>query len=282
MAIPAFTRSAELRISKAVNWVERQTTDDGTPPVKNTPVNPPAICGYLLQNIYGNGYGLMQLIYRSPVVNTTKLDLIGTNFVFGSTFKLQLWGQLVSNDPNVSNPMQMLYQTGAISVNCTATQMQVGLTLAAQSAALPVGNNDIFVSLGNPTSSPELVLWTNPKLQPEIVQPTQTVPIPASYVGSWCIAVTGPLTGQYNNLGYRVFEDTQAYLKGLSFITSQMSKDFPGTVNRIVTDFHNRPADYPWRAGSICCAILMPNIGGYGIISSDYREQTISLPTSSS
>lgn len=282
MSIPAFTKSAEQRISKAVHWVERQATDDSTPPVPNTPVNPPAICGYLLQNIYGNGYGLMQLIYRSPIFNTTKLDLIGTNFVFGSAFKLQLWGQLVGGDPLSPNPMVMLYQSVPISVACTADQMQVGLTLGAQSAGLPVGNKDIYVSLGNPTSSPDLVLWTNPSLQPEIIPPTQANPVPASFVGSWCITFTGPLTGQYDNLSFRVFEDTQAFLKGLSFVTSQVTQDLPGAVNRIVTDFHNRPPDYPWRAGSICCALLMPNIGGYGIISSDYREQTISIPTSSS
>lgn len=268
-----------------MDWAERQMGGGSFEEPAPSQRSPQPIRGFLLQNIYGNGTGAMALAYRSTIANATRISVLGTNYTAGSSFKLQLVGTLAG----VSNAQPQVIATSiAIPVNTDAPTLQGILLRATQGANLPVATQDLQVGLGNPLSSAFLVLSADPASQPEIVLPTTNSqptnnpgPDPQTYIGVWVITITGALAQQYVNLNYQILQDTNAFMRGLSFVVAQETIDLPGTTVQVVTDILNRPPDYPWRAGSLCVAI--PFLGlGYGIVASDFREQIVSIPTSSS
>ena len=276
MGLPFYDYESRRRIEAGIVWTETQrglTSAEPLPAHPDQQVLRP-IRGYLLQNVYGNGTGAMQLAYRSQSKYASLLAIIGTNFVANSQFKLLVSGTSTSGSPSGGE----LFTTQAIDVESTADELKTKLLLAAQAASLPVNGNDISVSLGNPMSSANLII------PPEGPPPEITVSPPddpKSYVGVWLINFTGALARQYSEITVEVVQDTSAFMRGLSTVISRPVVDLPGTVIKPVFDVMNRPIDYPWMAGSLCGAINYPDLG-YGIIWSDFRNQTIELPTASS
>ena len=355
MTFPLLPQHELHRLGKVANWAERQmglSVNSQVPHPDQRQEGP--IRGYLLQNVYGNGSGLMQLVYRSTTPNATKISIVGTNYVAGSQFKLQLWG--TSTDPveagSPPNVPVLLMQTEPINLNSDASALEVILQACAEDSDLSVESGDISVMLGNPVSNVDLILATDPNTQPEIVLPqavadaedavtgdtdseatieeelvadeaaaavddTEEDPnpddssepddsstavdqteagdeqeleddeaalkslTPQSYVGCWIINVTGVLAKEYTDLNFKVFQDSEAYLRGLTALVTQPTIDLPGSTFQTVFDIGNRPVDYPWVAGSLCAAVYFMGLG-YGLIYSDFRSQSISIPTSSS
>lgn len=278
MAIPVYDLRSRQRINDGIIWTENQRgLVHGEPhPAHHNQQVAPQIRGYLLQNVYGNGSGAMQLAYRSASKFASSLSIIGTNYVESSQFKLKLSGVPVSG---TSPAFVELFTTQAIDVDSTSEELKTKLLLAAQSMSLPVQRNDITVSLGNPMSSTDFVIPIDQDLAPEIV--LSDIEDPKAYIGVWLIEFSGVLTQQYSILTIEVVQDTTAFMRGLSAIVSRPVVDLPGETISIVFDVMNRPIDYPWMAGSLCGAVNYADLG-YGIIWSDFRNQTISLPTASS
>ena len=267
--IPSYSQEDRKRIGSVVRWAERQQGSFHSPmPSLPNQQSGLAIRGYLLQNIYGNGSGIMALAYRSESSSSFQVSIVGTNYVPESKFKLAVSGTLAS-DP-LSQPAD-LFTTQPILAASSSGVMQQALLLAAQGQNLPVTSSDISIQLGNPLSVPELI-FLDP-LQPDVVLPD------LSYVGSWIITFGGALTRIYDTLYLSVLQDTAAYMHGLSGVVSRQVVDIPGTTRLPVFDVQNRPVDYPWVAGSLCGAVWYPDLG-YGITWSDFREQSISIPSS--
>ena len=270
MSFKLLTESDLHRLSIEMRWAEQQM---GLSTAENGPNSLPGrmqpnVRGYILQNIHSGGKGAMWLAKRIPLITATQISIVGTNYVANSSFKLALYGTPLT--PNAA-PL-LLCTSQPISVQTDATEMKTALTLAAQGASLPVGRNDITVSLGNPTISDDLVIPT--PADPAI---DGNASPPESYVGSWIIEVSGALAKTYSTLSYRVVQDTTAFMRGLSALVSQPVVDLPSDTSVIVHDVSMRPTDYPWVAGSLCIAIPFLSVG-YGIISSNFRNQDISIP----
>lgn len=416
MPFDILPKSEIARVGRSVRWTENQQSGSGPGP-RPDQRQAMSIRGYLLQNIFGNGSGLMLPVARIPLANATEIRIVGTNYVADSQFYLQLWGtplqtttQAAMNPPVVPVP-QMIFQTKALAVDSTALVVQASILLAAQTAGqtqnFPVKPSDFTVTLGNPVSFPNFVLLSDPTLQPELVPATQQdttaaeaavatdqtavtaaqttvdnaqanlnsanatvatdltavataqaavtaaqtavddaapdeleaaeedleeaqsilsqaqgtliidqaaataaqialtqaqtilaaaqaqllsdqavlaalqAQLTSSYAGIWIIQMSGVLAKQYSSLNFQVFQDANVYLRGLSTMVTQPTKDLVGDKPQIVSDIHNRPIDYPWAVGSMVACMFFLDIG-YGIVSSDFRSQTISLPTSAS
>lgn len=258
------------RLDKVVPWAESQMGQANREPLP-APNNNKALypcIGFLQQSIYGGGYGSMLLAYRTEILNTTQIDIVGTNYVESSSFKLRLSGKRLDQ---VDPPPQVLFTTSPILVNSTAADIRTALAIAAGSVSLPIKRTDFVVDLGNPMSVPEAA----PPYLPEIDDSAEP---PDAYVGSWIIRLEGALLRLYSELTFTVVTDNQAFMRGLSTIVYRPTVMVPGSTTRLVFDPVNRPLDYPWRIGSLCVAL--PFVGmGYGIVMSDFRDQTISLPT---
>lgn len=262
------------RIGRVVKHVENQL-HYGSPDLPPIPLNRdvPPVRGFLLQNIYGGGSGICRLAYQAASPNTTQVSIIGVNYAVGSQFKLALFGTpLVGSNPQ---PTQ-LFLTNPISVTTSAAALSNLLLLTAISSSLAVSSQDFGVELGNPVSDANLVLNALQK-QPEV---NFLVSPPESFVGSWIITVTGALATQYNQLNFQVVQDTQALMTGLSAIVAQPIVTLASEEVETVWDLYERPIDYPWVAGSLVVAISFPGLG-YGIIGSNFRNQSISLPPAS-
>lgn len=276
MAIPIYDSESRNRINAGIIWTEAQrglVHGEPTPEHPNQQLAPP-IRGYLMQNVYGNGSGAMQLAYRSESPYASSLSIVGRNYVESSQFKLKLSGVPVSGTTPV---LTELFITQPINVDSTADDLKTKLLLAAGTASLPVRRTDISVSLGNPMSSTEFVLPLDPNSTPEIV--LSDTEDPKAYVGVWLIDFAGALTQQYSSLKIDVVQDTTAFMRGLSAIVSKQIVDLPGETIQIVFDVMNRPIDYPWVAGSLCGAISYRDLG-YGIMWSDFRNQEVNIPLS--
>lgn len=231
----------------------------------------PNIRGFLLQNVYSGGNGVMMLAKRLLVPNATQVTIIGTNYVPNSTFKLVLKG----TPKNTQNPASTeIFTTDPISVVTSAKDLGLALYSKAQSTNLPVGPNDFLVALGNPVPSAHLIQLPDPKTQPEV---DFTKSPPESYVGSWVIYVTGVLANQYSNLYFETKQDSTAFMRGMSAIVARPMVDVPSNTPQIVWDVNNRPKDYPWTAGSLCVASHFLGIG-YGLMNTDFRNLAISIP----
>lgn len=277
MSFPLVPRSELVRMGKALTWVEQQMGAHREPiPQKPNQLSNLAIRGYLLQNIYGGGSGVMALAYRTESRNATQISIVGTNYVANSSFRLQLSGTPSATDSNPSPESSTLFLTAPIPVNASAGDVGNALLVAAQAARKPVLAQDIVVSLGNPASIPDAVV-DYPK-QPDIVVTANDI---QSYIGSWVVTINGTLLTMYDTLTFDIIQDSSAYMRGLSGLVQRKVVDLPGETRQIVFDVQNRPVDYPWVAGSLCGAIWYADLG-YGIQWSDFREQTLSIPTSSS
>lgn len=269
------TESDLRRLAKVMAWAERQMGLDSAegPPEALPGRTLPNIRGFLLQNVYSGGSGVMMLAKRLAVPNATQINIVGTNYVPQSSFKLTLMG----TPKNVRNPApQQVFTTLPISVVTKAADMSALLLLAAQTANLPVNASDFNVALGNPVPSADLVQLPDPKNQPEVDLTTSP---PESYVGSWVIYLTGILTNLYTNLNFVILQDNTAFMRGLSAIVAKPMVDVPSNTPQIVWDVNNRPMDYPWTAGSLCVASHFVGIG-YGLMNTDFRNQAISIPSS--
>lgn len=270
MSFKLLTNSQQDRLARVMAWAELQMNGLGEDQASLNQRNLNPIRGFLLQNIYGGGAGVMRLAYRTQQLNATQVDIVGVNFVANSKFKLKIIGTPKSG----ANPTSgILCTTAPIKVDSTASDIASALLLAAQGQNLAVTRNDFQVALGNPASEPDLIQLENEQAELDF-----TVSPPETYTGSWIISITGTLTKLYKELKIEPLEDTNAFMLGQSIITSRPIIDVPGTTNKVVFDLFNRPKEYPWKVGTLCVAIPFMDLG-YGIIGSDFRDQTISIPT---
>ena len=271
--VEMLTKSQLARLGRVISWAEKQMGLDSSEsaPESLPGRHLPNIRGFLLQNVYSGGSGVMLLAQRLVVPNATQIAIVGQNYVPNSSFKLTLTG--IPKTIQGSGPVE-LFTTDPVNVVTTASALAYQLLRSAQAVNLPVNSSDFNVSLGNPTPSANLVIGGK---QPEVV--TTTTP-PQSYVGAWVIYLTGVLTNQYTNLTFVAKQDNTAFMRGLSAIISRPLVDVPSNTPQVVWDVNNRPQDYPWTAGSLCVAC--PFIGiGYGLMNTDFRNQSISIPAPS-
>lgn len=267
------TDSQLLRLGKVLDWAEIQmglASSERSPEALPGRMLPP-VRGFLLQNVYSGGSGVLMLAKRLLVPNATQVNIIGKNYVPQSSFKLTLLGT-PKNNPNPSQ--RQIFTTGPISVVSRAEELSHILLVAGQAANLPVNTSDFNVVLGNPVPSADLVRLPDPTKQPEV---DLTKSPPESYVGSWVIYLTGVLTNQYNDLVFAVKQDNTAFMRGMSAITARPTVDIPSNTPQVVWDVNGRPVDYPWTAGSLCVAIHFVGLG-YGIINTDFRNLSITIP----
>ena len=267
------THSQLMRLGRVMDWAEGQMglSSAERPPESLPGRTQPNIRGFLLQNVYSGGSGVMLLAKRLAVPNATQVCIVGVNYVPQSSFKLTLKG-IPKTQP--SSPVLELFTTGPISVVSKAADLSYQLLVAAQAANLPVSPSDFNVSLGNPVPSAALVRLPDPTKQPEV---DMTKSPPESYVGAWIIYLTGILTNQYTELSFIVKQDSTAFMRGMSAITSKPMVDIPSGTPQIVHDVNNRPQDYPWTAGSLCVACHFIGIG-YGLMNTDFRNLAIAIP----
>ena len=231
----------------------------------------PNIRGFLIQNVYSGGSGVMLLAKRLVVPNATQVTIVGKNYVPQSSFKLTLQGYPKNQTPP---PLINIFTTAPISVVSSSDDMSLALFKAAQAANLPVGPSDFNVALGNPVPSADLIRLSDPKMQPEV---DLTKSPPVSYVGSWVLYVTGTLANQYTGLQFIILQDSTAFMRGMSAIIAKPTVDVPSNTVQIVHDVNNRPPDYPWTTGSLCVASHFIGIG-YGLMNTDFRNLAISIP----
>lgn len=271
--IEMLTKSDQRRLGRVMAWVETQM---GLASAEQAPESLPGrtlpnIRGFLLQNVYSGGSGVMMLAKRIPVPNATQVTIIGRNYVDLSSFKLTLMGTPKNRTGALAKE---LFTTAPISVVCKADALSYALLVAAQGQNLPVNASDFNVALGNPVPSADLVILPDPKAQPEV---DVTKSPPESYVGSWVIYLTGVLTNQYSDLKFVIKQDSTAFMRGLSAITAKPMVDIPSNTPQVVWDVNNRPQDYPWTAGSLCVASHFIGIG-YGLMNTDFRNLSITIP----
>jgi hypothetical protein len=275
MTFRLMTDSQIAELDRVMAWAKVQMgmRTSERPPEAQPHRTLPNIRGYLLQNVYSGGCGVMRLAQRLVVPNATQVTIVGVNYVPQSAFKLTLQG-IPKSQQNAT--AQSIFTTDAISVTSSAADMQSAIYNKAIASNLPVSPTDFIVTLGNPVPSPALIQLSAPAVQPEV---DFTKSPPESYVGSWVINITGVLVNQFYSLGFVILQDNTAFMRGMSAVVAKPVVDVPSNTEQIVWDVNNRPPDYPWTAGSLCVASHFLGIG-YGLMNTDFRNQSISIPAS--
>lgn len=273
------------RIGKVVIWGEKEMVEGSgqVPPPNQNRLSP--FRGYLLQNVYSNNSGLILPVSRVDNSNAAIVRIVGTNYVVNSQFTIQLWATANATAAQPNPVSKQLLETAPINANSDAPTVQQALLLAAQLAGLTVSQNDFSVYIGNPYSSNHFTYLVPGTLQPEIVLPstvatptTNTTQVPQSFVGAWVINVAGSgILGNYSSIIWKIGQTGIVNMKGASTVVIQPTNDIPGEVYQTAFDVMNRPSDYPWVAGSLVVCLPFPDLG-WGIITSDFRNQLISLP----
>ncbi len=240
------TASALDKVAETVNWVNMarghlspETPEGMSPQQILGPVR-----GILLQDVYGGGSGYADLVYRAPVPYSFEIGIAGENPIADSSFKLRLHGE--RKDDTVA-----LCTTAAIPAESTAAEMQAAILAACRAASLSVQQENILVGIGNPVS----VAGEN------------------SYAGCWVVTFNGTLTNKYKAIYAEIVQDGSAFMRGLSTVVTYPTRDVPSGHHEIFHHVINRPADYPWKAGTTCVAQYFLGIG-YGIILSNYKDMT--------
>lgn len=263
--IPLYNKDARSRIHHAVTWVEAYGHIlVGTHDTQESQTKFRMPCrGILLQDVYGGGSGVAELVFKTAEKFSFTVSIIGRNPIPDSAFKLKVWGI------TKAGTTAELFTSGAIPALSTKEDMAYHLYVAAQNAGLPVNTSSFRISTGNPMSLPEAIITAD--TQPELDK-TDLTDV-SSYVGQWTITVGEPLRNNYSDIYAEVVQDNSAFMRGLSTVVTRRTQDLPSGEFEIFIDVHNRPKDYPWRTGSLCSAIYFMDIG-MGIVSSSFNEIT--------
>lgn len=220
--------------------------------------------GVLLQDVFGNGSGLMNTLVRSSIMNSFMMSVIGVNPPRQANFTMKLHG---ANPPDVA-PL-LLFSADIVLVkddNSLITNEELADAMAAASVGgpFPLDASDIVIRLGNPISSPRLI----------DIEPVPPATDPISYTGRYEITFTPEILVTYPQL---VLTIENPHVLGLTAIVVNATKDVVTSYEEIVTDVYNRPLDNPWLAGSIVVCGPMVDVG-LAIVSSDYRDITYTPP----
>lgn len=256
MTIPMLTRRAIEQVRETNDWVQRNKRNPPPSPENHAAVHGNCV-GVLLQDIWGDQSGPMQLLQAIPDNYSLEVAVAGENPIEGSAFKLQFLGTTPASPTGV-----VLGTSARIPSLSTAEQMQTILRNSLNYA-------DISVQLGNPYRATSLVVYPRP-------QPELDLDKLLAYTGVWLISFSGAITQQYQTIFAQVIEDPTAFMKGVSTAVTQPTKTVLSGTTVIVHDIFCRPRDYPWRIGER--AVCIPIQGrGLGIIASSYRDMT-SIP----
>lgn len=268
--IPTYTAKARQRINQGILWVEQFRNQLIAPPPESQlvldPGWPPPCRGYLLQNIWGGGSGMMQCVERRADLFSFIVILNGVNVANSAsetgyqdiTFRLKVVG--VATDDSLVD----LYTTTLLHGESYPSLVQTALILGAQDVGLPVGRTNVQVTLGNPLAISGLIDRSD---QTEIDKTTDP---PEVYIGVWHCTFSGPITRQYKAITCTVENiNTHVLADVVSYPTSDVLTD------RIIPvhDLDERTADYPWKVGSKAKCIYFPDVG-YGIIGSSFHNMT--------
>lgn len=239
------TASALEQVAETVRWANMvrghspETPNAFTPQQILQPVR-----GILLQDVFGGGSGYADLVQRVPVPFSFEIGIAGENPIPDSSFKIRLHGE--RKDDTVA-----LCTTDPIPAESTASEMQAALVAACRSASVSVQPENISVGIGNPVS----------------------VAGEDAYTGCWVVTFSGNLTNRYKAIYAEIVQDGTAFMRGLSTAVTYPTRDVPSGHHEVFHDLINRPADYPWKAGTLCVASYFLGIG-YGIILSNYKDMT--------
>lgn len=266
MAILAGGKRAGERIVTSVKfteeWGQRLKGNLGTDPGSPSYRLPGPIRGILLQDVYNNQSGLMQIVGRDGVTFGFMIEILGIN-QFPQTnnkFRLRLKG--ISDTPSGTT---VIGESVPISMLNTSATIQAGIL----SLSRLLSPENVIISLGNPVYDNDLQLYS------PVVPPQLVTDIAASYVGSWYVEFQADVF-PFDDLLLEVFFDQTATTTGLTNMRVYKTLDTVTAETEIVTDCHNRSSAYPWQAGTMVMCLNFPDIG-YGILNGTSR--TFNTPT---
>lgn len=250
--IPIFTRQAIKDIQQTNAWVSGYRRDKSAKPQNFADIRGNCM-GVLLQDIWGNQTGAMQLTSVVRSRHSMEIAVAGQNPIADSNFRIRFIGTTETDTVGTS--------IGVVRVQSIATADEMQTEIRSGLAYW-----DVDVSLGNPYKAAALVEY--PRAQPEI-----NIAELLAYVGVWIITFRGPIIERYQTIFAQIEQDSGAFMKGLATVVTQPTQMvLSGTVEE-VHDLFCRPRDYPWRIGETAVCVPIQGLG-LGIIASSYRDMT--------